>query len=276
MTQTEKALFEAIANGKVDVVAQMLNADKKLLSAVDDEIEGSPKWDCPIHRACRIGNVDVVNSILDVSQDEKDRPKIVEGVQTASPLLLSIVKKHRLLVERLLALGANTNHANNKDNGYTAIFYAIGLDDPDLVQALVTAGANLSYKASNGAEPIRYASERENDQIVTILKKARLKELENRQKELEARNKVLQSEISVAKAQHAQDQLKLNSEFAQYSLDVYKSVVVEDNKGPLPKFVPSSVASSKTNQAYADAQQKQAAPSGQPPALATTPAKKPN
>lgn len=279
MKPAERVLFEAIANGKVDIVAQMISADKELLSAVDDESEGVSNGDNPIHRACRVGNVDVLNGILAVSMAEKDRPKIVNGIPAPSPLMIAVSKQHTSVVIRLIEVSANVNYINQKDFGYTALFFAISAagkpGNPMIVQALINAGADITYKANNGGDPITYAQVKGTSEILSILKKAhqanidkmkaKLAELEkqqeearNRYAELETRNKVLQTEISGAKAQYAQDQVKLNLEFAQYSLDVYKSAVVDGNKGPLPKFVPSSVTASKTNQAYTDAQKRQA------------------
>lgn len=278
MNKQQREFFAAVDAGNTTKVTELLGTNRELLSAIDDESEGAPKGDNPIHRACRVGNVNVLNAILAVSMAEKDKPKVVNGIPGPSPLIIATSKQHISVVARLIEVNANVNYINQKDFGYTALFFAISTagkpGNPAIVQALINAGADVTYKANNGGDPITFAQEKGTSEILSILKKAhqanidkdkaKLAELEKQLAEekkkreaLAARNENLRANISAAQAQHAQAQNDLKLDFAKYSLDYYKNTVV-DGKAPLPAYVPSSVASSKANQAYADAQKKQA------------------
>lgn len=287
MKPAERALFEAIASGKAEVVAQMIKADKELLSAVDDESAPPLKGDSPVYRACRIGNITALNIILEINKNEAVHKHAENGLP---PIFVAVAKKHFDVVKRLIAAGVDVNVTNPKDNNYTPLFWAVKLDSPQLVQILIDGGANMYACSTTGSDAISLAKAGGNKEVIAVfanelerrekVNQAKLKDLERQQLEVEkknqalaARNENLRAEMATAKALYTQDQLKHNTEFAQYSLDVYKTAVVDGNMGPLPKFVPSSVTASKTNQAYADAQRRQAQDGA--PAQAAAPGMKP-
>jgi rhodanese-related sulfurtransferase len=73
-----------------------------------------------------------------------------------SPLMLAALKGERILVEELLALGADPNHVNDDD--HHALWFACVHGDPELVSLLIASGANVDNQNVNGATCAIYSA----------------------------------------------------------------------------------------------------------------------
>lgn len=73
-----------------------------------------------------------------------------------SPLMLAALKGERLLVEKLLTLGADPNHVNDDD--HHALWFACVHGDAELVSLLIARGANVDNQNVNGATCAIYSA----------------------------------------------------------------------------------------------------------------------
>lgn len=288
MIPIERVFFAAINAGNAAEVKKLLGTNRELILAEDDESSGPLRGDYPIHRACRVGNNEIVKAILEVSLNEKDRPKIDKdkgSVPAASPLMIAVAKQHLSVVKQLISVGANVNYVNHKDSGYTPIYFAISSagkpGNPEIVQVLVDAGADVTHMA-NEMDPITFATGKGNEQIVSILKKGlqdsieklqrskneqekQKAELKKQQAELAAKAGKIQSDLKDMREKHTQERVNYLSKVSEFALDQYKSAAVDGvdrshqfeemqryNREVLSRLSPNA------QQAYADAQNKQA------------------
>ncbi len=73
-----------------------------------------------------------------------------------TPLMLAALKGERVLLEELLALGADPNHVNDDD--HHALWFACVHGDPATVTLLIERGANVDNENVNGVTCAVYAA----------------------------------------------------------------------------------------------------------------------
>lgn len=79
------------------------------------------------------------------------------------------------ITQLLLSRGAKVDRGA-RDAGFTALVAAIGNDKPRNVRLLIAHGANVNRKDSEGGNPLKMAKEREDREIIQMLKQAGAKE----------------------------------------------------------------------------------------------------
>ena len=97
------------------------------------------------------------------------------GPGGATPLMVAAVLGHRAIVVRLLAAGAAVDAAD--DRGFTALFHGCYNPDddrghPEVVEALLAAGADKEAKIGFGVRPLMYAAGNGEAGVVEVLLRA--------------------------------------------------------------------------------------------------------
>jgi ankyrin repeat protein len=71
-------------------------------------------------------------------------------------------------IPRYLELGGDPNAKT--DRGYTLLYFAVGMENRELVELLIAKGADLNAKDSQGKTPLDVALESNRPEVVEILK----------------------------------------------------------------------------------------------------------
>lgn len=138
-TSCESNLQIAVKSGNSSVV-------KTLLAGGADANQDVPDTVHPLIQSAKKGNVEIVQALLDAGvrvnvPEKKRRPPFDE----ASPLHAAIAKGHADVVKELLSRGANLGYCSEIERfSYlnTALNIAAGMGQHQIVQLLVSAGAN--------------------------------------------------------------------------------------------------------------------------------------
>ncbi|MEE4380048.1 MAG: ankyrin repeat domain-containing protein [Candidatus Competibacteraceae bacterium] len=127
-----------------------------------------------LHAACRLGNLDAARWLLQKGA-HVDRPVCCDDEDDdqngATALMLtvdSIAGKQRKLIELLLDTGANINAVDSM--GRNVVHYA--LEAPELLDLVLTRGANPSIRGHDGETPLMRATMMRDERIVTRLRDA--------------------------------------------------------------------------------------------------------
>lgn len=100
-----------------------------------------------------VSTVDVIELIKTAPHDAIDEPDSLGFTALSSAILSSRPADEVLaLVETLIAGGADVNYVH-PDGGDTALHFAVNSDLPNVVCALLAAGANPDVKAESGRAP---------------------------------------------------------------------------------------------------------------------------
>lgn len=104
----------------------------------------------PLHFACLNGYLEVINRLVDAGADVN-----IQTLWGQTPLFLAINRNRNSveIVERLLALGANVNMGGDIENG-TPLHKACYLDNIDIVNILLGAGADVNIQDNEGRTPL--------------------------------------------------------------------------------------------------------------------------
>jgi ankyrin repeat protein len=104
--------------------------------------------ECPIHAASKAGNKNAVEDLIQANASVN--MKVPTG-QTA--LMLASANEHVDCV-RLLLRHSDINIDQRDNDGFTALFRAARVCDPEVVAALLAEGASLSVRDINGKSPL--------------------------------------------------------------------------------------------------------------------------
>ncbi|KAK6531910.1 hypothetical protein TWF694_003073 [Orbilia ellipsospora] len=148
------ALEYAQENGYKAVVA--LLSKQRLI--VDEEYEQKTA----IHRYSRLGNVDMVKSILDGGGDAN---ALADGDTT--PLHLAALRGHEIVVKLLLDNGANPS-AVAKD-GRTILHRAVEGGNKAIVKLILSFNPNLEARDAYGRVPLHWAARMGDEVLVKLL-----------------------------------------------------------------------------------------------------------
>ena len=93
----------------------------------------------------------------------------IESVIKVNPFCISIAKGDMETVTKLINLGADVNE---KSNGMTPVMYAAKFNRTDILQLLISKGANLKAKSDKGMTAEKYAEQSQAKEAKAIIEKA--------------------------------------------------------------------------------------------------------
>jgi ankyrin repeat protein len=110
-------------------------------------------WDhsLPLQEAAARGNISTVKSLIEKGAEIDEREEIF--LRTA--LHRAVTAGNKEVVELLLSYGANPNARDSR--GYTALHYAAINDNKKMVELLITKGADIKVKDASGNTPLYIA-----------------------------------------------------------------------------------------------------------------------
>jgi len=192
-------LMLAVRLGDVSKVKELLESGTELMPAVEEK-------DTPLIVASKTGNKEIVSLLLDHGSDVNAEgqngwtalhhgafnglPPVVTllidsgaNVNQAAksgltPLIGASYKGHYDVVNILLDHNATVNAKDHY--GWTPLYIASRREFSDIVKILVGRGAFSNIKSVDGKTAIDYAFENNNEEIISILKKAQRKEKTNK------------------------------------------------------------------------------------------------
>jgi ankyrin repeat protein len=147
---TAGEIHDAIENGELARVEQLLESDPSLLNAPN----GNNEWqELPIHTAARHGQIQIARLLLARGAD-------IEAGDTdeSTPLHVAAVSRQPDMAAFLLLHGADANR-RDKNGAYGLSFAASG-GDSATVQHLLDAGADLNFQSERGYTLLHYAAVR--------------------------------------------------------------------------------------------------------------------
>lgn len=157
-TDKSTPLLQAILRDRTEIVGYLLSKGAK--PGTRDSRQMSP-----ICSAAAAGNLEILELLVKAKAD-------VNGdTYGISALGFAVASKKPEVVKRLVALGANVNHAAGP-NGQTALIGAILQGDASMVELLLSLKANPNQKMKDGSSPMSVAKNGDLDDIVALLKKA--------------------------------------------------------------------------------------------------------
>jgi cytohesin len=121
--------------------------------------------DISIWEAAATGNIEAVKQHLAAGTDVNARHK--SGGLT--PLHFAAYYGHEEIVELLITKGANVNAKEEK--GWTPLHFAAYYGHEEIVELLITKGANVNAKANDGRTPIDWAITQDNTETADLLRK---------------------------------------------------------------------------------------------------------
>lgn len=122
----------------------------------------------PLHDASRIGEVSLIQLLLDHGADVNARTHV-----DSQPLSLATEYRHYSVAELLIQRGAHVNGLGaHQSSTSTPLHLAIGNVDLDMVRLLLAHGSDLAMKDPSGRSPLFLAVHRQNLPIARLLVEA--------------------------------------------------------------------------------------------------------
>merc|ERR1712183_557448 len=159
-------LHHASQYGHVEVITALLatGADKTIEDedgeTPHDVVKNQDTWNAlnadgtvalGLHQASRIGNLEVVNSLIQAGGEVNTQKK-----WGYTPLHSASLYGHVEVVERLIQAGGDVNTQRSSD-GWTPLHLASYYGHVEVITALLAAGADKTLKNKNGHTPHDYA-----------------------------------------------------------------------------------------------------------------------
>jgi len=147
---TAGEIHQAIRDGNLELVSQLVQEDQSLVSAQDE----NQTRDLPLHTAAISGEVGIAELLIKAGA-------AVDGgdVDDSTPLDVAAMRGQMAMVELLIADGADVNHHDN-NGAYSLSFAAFG-GNAEIVEVLLKAGANLAFENPNGVTLLHAAASRD-------------------------------------------------------------------------------------------------------------------
>ena len=154
--EQKQAFFNAVKDGKVDKVQDMLSSNSRLLNIVTRD--GAT----PLYVAAQEGRDQIAELLLAAGADPN---KAARGDST--PLMSAAAQGYTRIVKMLISAGAYINKADHMK--WTAFVFAVRYGHVQTVKLLIDAGADINHRILNGAQPITIAMMKGHDEIVKLL-----------------------------------------------------------------------------------------------------------
>ena len=150
MVSKQKKLFQAVKDGRIEDVKELLKEDSVDLNGKYDS-----QWGTALHWSCEKGHRDIVELLLDCGADIEARTlKIM-----ATPLLCACsggcIAGHASIAKLLLERGADMHAVNKDDTG--ALHYACFYGYDEVVQLLLKRGADSNAFTKANRIPLHFA-----------------------------------------------------------------------------------------------------------------------
>ena len=163
-----KPLIKVIEQGDVEAAQALLAADPAL--AAGDDGEG---W-TPLLSACRLRNVELVQTLLDLGADVNRRNyvNLKSGEGNNFPLWFAANQKQPNRVEvaeLLLRYGAQVNAVG--EFGETPLHQAAAWNNADIAAYLLESGANVNAEIVAGKTPLSLAMKYNFEEVADVLRK---------------------------------------------------------------------------------------------------------
>jgi ankyrin repeat protein len=123
------------------------------------------EFDKTIHRASGLGNIDIINIILNCGIDV-NQARTEDG---ATPLYIAAYKGQLNVAQLLLDRGAEVNQAET--NGATPLYIAAALGQLDVAKLLLDRGAKVNQAEINGVTPLYIAAQEGQLDVAKLLLK---------------------------------------------------------------------------------------------------------
>ena len=127
-----------------------------------------------LHHAVDAGNTELVSDLLqrgvNIDQKNSDGKRFYElKPNDFAYLRMAVIKGHVKLTESLLQHNPDLIKEKHSKTGCTILHIAIQSGNPELVEVLLKAGANVSARDNQGNMPLHYAAHQNNLELVRIL-----------------------------------------------------------------------------------------------------------
>ncbi len=153
-------IFEAAALGKKQKVAEMISTDLNLVNAF------APDGFTALHYACFFGHPNIAELLLRYGADANARSRNATSVM---PLHSATANVRKLkTVEWLVLYKADVNAT--QPGGFTPLHTAAAHGDAEIIDFLLSKGADPNKKDDNGRTPFELAKEKGHEQLVATLK----------------------------------------------------------------------------------------------------------
>jgi ankyrin repeat protein len=144
-------IHEAVIEGNVERVKQLLKADPSLINVPDENDRFNS---LPLHHAATHGNIEIARILLKAGADIE-----CGDSDESTPLDNAGVSRQGDMVRFLLEQGADVNRRDK--NGACALSFAASAGDSAIVDQLLAAGADLNYLSPQGLTLMHYAASRD-------------------------------------------------------------------------------------------------------------------
>lgn len=187
----ENSIFEAVVNGEVEKVRELVAANPSLVS-----MKANYGQQTPLHAAAEMGHGAVAEVLLNHNADVE-----AKAYFNWTPLLNAVFGGHTEMVELLLKHNADVNFQDNAgrgalhvaaENGFTAtaellltnkaevdlknhdgmtpLHIAASLGHRDFAELMLKHGADINAKDKSGRTPLTFAVMRNNEEMARLLK----------------------------------------------------------------------------------------------------------
>lgn len=213
----------------------------KLLTAHEniDINQANPNYDSTaMHIASRHGHLEIVNHLI-----SKDDIKLNEiDNKDNTPLHYAVIEEHPDIISALVKAGAKTDIINN--DGYTPLFHAVANEQVAMIDALLKADVKPD-ELSSGFSPLEKAIEIQNPKIFMMLLNARIKSGKPVDLDNNDDKRLLQSALKLA---IELDKVKFFNELCELGVNVD----FPNEDGDTPLYHAASEGASKITKALLD------------------------
>jgi uncharacterized protein len=142
-----------------------LDLVRGLLDRLMDPNTKSKHGGAALVEACLWGQHEIVTLLLERGADVNQKSST-----GWTPLLSAVYNDHAAIIDLLLSRGADTNIKS--EDGRTALTFAVFNKRVQLITKLLASGADVTLKDANGKTSLEIAEERQDEEVITIIKTA--------------------------------------------------------------------------------------------------------
>lgn len=157
----------AAGNGNLDIVIFLIEKMGVLPNDIQIGIDKKEIGRTALHEACTNGHSDIVEYLLEKGADINAQVIVDSKPMTPTPLICAAKSNHFELVKYLLEKKADPDLADEYD--FTPLAYAVINNNKNLINLLLSYGANINYPVINGAGILMLAAYVNNTDLFRFL-----------------------------------------------------------------------------------------------------------